>query len=139
MYKFGSKRDWRKVGVPTDFVCDHVDLCFKDSDRQELLTTAKKEKISDLLSNAKFMTKTRKFSNAFRKCDFCGQEISLDTKNHTMSCSGVGTPIMTPSAKRIKLTSLNLESNEFSGNLQFSMKPPIQSGPSASGPCRPGS
>ena len=58
------------------------------------------------------MTKTRKFSNAFRKCDFCGQEISLDTKNHTMSCSGVGTPIMTPSAKRIKLTSLNLESNE---------------------------
>ena len=75
--------------------------------KNELLNTSQKERIEYLLYKPEYLSRVRKFSNAFRKCEFCSEDISLDTKNHTMSCRGVGTPILTPSAKRVRLTALN--------------------------------
>ena len=107
LYKFGCKKNWREVGVPGDFMCEHIDFNIRLSDKVELLNTSQKEGIEYLLYKPEYLSRVRKFSNAFRKCEFCSEEISLDTKNHTLSCRGIGTPILTPSAKRVRLTALN--------------------------------
>ena len=111
--------DWKRIGIPEKFNCDHVDIVFDIENKSELLKgRVDKNKISKLLKKPNFSKKVRVFSNAFRTCEFCNELISIDTENHTLSCAGIATPIVTPRHKRIKLTILSTSDSAALENMR---------------------